>query len=135
MVIDSAVAGITAPRDLLGDLVRLRPSTNDGIAFGLLQGTGWLPVMLAAVVIPLLVVFAFRQTSALVRLAIGFIAGGAIANLTERLLRGAVLDYVDMGIGSVRWPTYNMGDVGISIGVLLILSASAGFRAPRDPAG
>ena len=57
-------------------------------------------------------------------LGLGLLLGGALANLIERLTRGAVLDYVDMGLGDLRWPTFNVGDIAISIAILILVAGS-----------
>lgn len=131
---DAAVRSLDRPVEVVGPLLRLAPSTNDGVALGLLQGTGPLPVVLG--VLGVVVILAVARRSApepLLQLALGLMLGGAVANLVERLAFGAVLDYVDMGVGTVRWPTYNLSDVAISLAVVLLIAAA--FRSGhRDPA-
>jgi len=113
------------PRDLLGSALRLAPSTNDGIAFGLLQGTGPVPVVLSIGTMVAIAVYAHRhRADRPVAVGLGLLVGGALANLIERLMRGAVVDYVDMGLGDLRWPTFNVGDVAISIAVLVLAAVS-----------
>jgi signal peptidase II len=51
------------------------------------------------------------------------ILGGALGNLIDRLYPGYVIDFIDMGIASYRWPVYNLADSAVTIGgVLLVLS-------------
>ncbi|MDA8237946.1 MAG: signal peptidase II [Chloroflexi bacterium] len=124
-LVDAGVRAIDAPRDLLGGVVRLAPSTNDGVAFGLLQGTGPVPVVLSVGAMVAIVAYAHRhRADGAISLALGLLLGGALANLIERLTRGAVLDYVDMGLGDLRWPTFNVGDIAISIAILLLIAGS-----------
>ncbi len=124
-LVDAGVRTMDAPRDLLGAALRLAPSTNDGIAFGLLQGRGPLPIVLAIGAMGAIVAFALRnRADRPVELGLGLLLGGAFANLIERLTRGTVLDYVDMGLGDLRWPTFNVGDIAISIAVLILVAAS-----------
>ena len=125
VVADAAVRSLDRPIEILGPYLRLTPSTNDGVALGLLQGTGALPIVLGVVgVVAILVVARRNAAEPLLRLALGLMLGGAVANLLERLAFGAVLDYVDMGVGTLRWPTYNLGDVAISLAVVLLVAAS-----------
>lgn len=125
VVADSAVRTMDRSVEIVGPYLRLAPSTNGGVAFGLLQGTGPLPVVLAIVGVVAIIVVARRNAAEpLLQLALGLMIGGAVANLLERLAFGAVLDYVDMGIGAVRWPTYNLGDVAISLAVLMLIAAA-----------
>ena len=129
---DAAVRSLDRPVEIAGTFLRLAPSTNDGIALGLLQGTGLLPIVLGIVgVVAILVIARRHATGPLLQIALGLMLGGAIANLMERLLFGAVLDYVDMGVGNLRWPTYNLGDVAISLAVVLLIAAA--FRGDRMP--
>ena len=124
-LVDAGVRTLDAPRDLLGGALRLAPSTNDGIAFGLLQGTGPLPVVLSMGVMVGIAIYAHRhRADMLVSAALGLLVGGALANLIERLTYSAVLDYVDMGLGDLRWPTFNVGDIAISIAILILVTGS-----------
>ena len=131
---DAAVRSLGRSLEVVGPFLRLTPSTNDGVALGLLQGTGPLPIVLGVVGVVVILAVARRNAAEpMLQLALGLMLGGAIANLVERLAFGAVLDYVDMGVGTVRWPTYNMGDVAISLAVVLLIVAA--LRSDRrDPA-
>ncbi|HSW42772.1 MAG TPA: signal peptidase II [Patescibacteria group bacterium] len=125
-LVDAGVRTLEAPRDLLGNTLRLAPSTNDGIAFGLLQGTGPLPIVLSLGVMVGITIYARRhRADPLLSAGLGLLVGGAFANLLERLTRGAVLDYVDMGLGNLRWPTFNVGDIAISIAIVILVTVSA----------
>ncbi len=53
--------------------------------------------------------------------AYGLILGGAVGNVSERIIRGKVTDFIDMGIKNLRWPTYNLADLFIIVGILLLL--------------
>ena len=54
--------------------------------------------------------------------ALGAVLGGALGNLTDRLLHGAVIDWIDVHItASYIWPTFNVADSCIVVGVLLLL--------------
>lgn len=130
---DSVVRALDRQVDLVGPYLRLTPSTNDGVAFGLLQGTGPLPAILGIVGVAVILAAARRSADELLlRLALGFMLGGAAANLLERLVSGAVLDYIDMGIGTMRWPTYNLSDVAISLAVLLLIATAGRVRRASD---
>ena len=133
-LVDAGVRTLGAPRDLLGGALRLAPSTNDGIAFGLLQGTGPLPIVLSISVMVAIALYAHRhRADTLVSAGLGLLVGGALANLIERLTRGAVLDYVDMGLGDLRWPSFNVGDIAISIAILILVTASVWRDRPPRP--
>ena len=51
----------------------------------------------------------------------GLLIGGAIGNLVDRLRFGYVIDFIDMGIGNVRWFTYNLADAFITVGAIFLV--------------
>jgi signal peptidase II len=58
----------------------------------------------------------------LVTVALGLLLGGAIGNLLDRLNHGYVVDFVDMGIGTWRFYTYNLADASITTAIVLLLA-------------
>jgi signal peptidase II len=92
---------------------------NEGVAFGL--GGDISAVFIAATIVLLLgflVFLAFRGGSGwLVWLPAGLLLGGALGNLADRVRDGAVTDFISLPL----WPTFNLADVAIVIGVLLLL--------------
>ena len=84
-----------------------------------------MPVVLSVGVMVGIAIYAHRhRADAPLSAGLGLLVGGALANLIERLTYGAVLDYVDMGLGDLRWPTYNVGDIAISIAILILVARS-----------
>lgn len=54
-------------------------------------------------------------------LALGLVMGGAVGNLINRLWSASgVIDFLDIGIGVHRWPTFNLADIGVSVGAVLL---------------
>lgn len=113
------------PREVFGDVVRLTLVYNRGAAFGLHLGqySRWifLGLTIAALVI---LAQLYRQTTGrdIARtLAIALVSGGAIGNLIDRV-RGpqGVVDFIDIGIGDMRWPTFNVADMAVSTGAILL---------------
>jgi signal peptidase II len=102
--------------EVLGPL-GLTLSHNRGVAFGLAGGAG-APLILVTLVALVLVVYVFSRNPARpgMWVATGLLAGGAIGNLADRVRAGAVTDFVDVG----SWPPFNLADVAISAGVLLL---------------
>jgi signal peptidase II len=100
-------------------------SYNRGVAFGLLSTTS--AAVVAVVTGAITVLFAWwwwRERSAIARIGLGLIVGGAAANLTDRLARGAVTDFLDVHAAGLHWPTFNLADAALTIGVLLLLAAA-----------
>lgn len=123
---------------LFGDALQLTLAYNPGAAFGLHLGSysRWIFLIIAAVALVVLWRM-YRDTSAGDRpraLALGLISGGALANLLNRVwsARG-VVDFIDIGIGELRWPTFNVADIAISVGSLLL--AWALWEDDRSRAG
>jgi signal peptidase II len=110
---------------VLGDWVQLRLVYNPGAAFGLDLGSQsrWLFLALAAVAVAALTRFAWN-TSAADRfrlLALGLVAGGATGNLIDRVRSPqGVVDFLDVGLGTMRWPTFNVADIGVSCGAIAL---------------
>lgn len=125
-----------SPIELLGSSVRLIRSENRGGLFGLFQGSAPLLALLSIGVILLLIFLHEREGGSrpsLMTLTTGLLVGGAIGNLFDRLANGFVFDFIDLGVGSARFWTFNVADMAISLGILLLLVQSlyAGRTKPH----
>jgi signal peptidase II len=113
------------PVELVGDWVQLRLVYNTGAAFGLHLGawSRWIFLVIAVVAVVLLYRLA-RSSSPrdLVRqVACGLVAGGAAGNLIDRIRSSqGVVDFIDVGVGATRWPTFNVADMGVSCGAIAL---------------
>lgn len=98
---------------------------NRGVAFGLMSG-GAAPLVAFTVVAvgALSLYFSRNEQRRYLWLVVGLLGGGAIANLTDRLRVGAVIDFIDLP----AWPTFNVADMAIVFGAggLALLLMSAG---------
>ena len=132
----SAPAGsATAPTPVVGDLVRVARTWNDGGVFGLFGDSATILGLASIAVIGVIlwVEATSGVRSPLLTVALGLLFGGAIGNLIDRLRFGHVIDWVDTGIGSLRFYTFNVADAAISIAlVLLIMLTIFGTRLTRD---
>lgn len=92
--------------------------TNDGAAFGIIRGRNWLFVIITFVAIGF-VIFYFKrfQESSWMRVSLGFLLGGAIGNLIDRIRNGYVTDFINFNF----WPTFNVADIAVSIGAFLLM--------------
>jgi signal peptidase II len=103
--------------DVLGPL-GLTLSHNQGVAFGLAGGAGAPLVLITVVALGVVgYLFARNPTRQWMWVATGLLAGGAIGNLADRVRAGAVTDFVDLP----PWPPFNLADVAITAGVLLLV--------------
>ncbi len=107
---------------VLDDWLRLVFSQNRGGLFGFLQGQVLAFAALSLVVIGLIVAYHARSgRDPWLSLALGFLLGGAIGNLIDRLRFGYVVDFVDAGVGDIRWYTFNVADAAISTAIVLLI--------------
>ena len=97
---------------------RILYTTNTGIAFGLFPGQTMILAVMAVIAICFLLYFYRSHAFAypVLRLAIGLELGGALGNLIDRFRSGAVVDFIDIG----PWPTFNVADSAIVIGIVII---------------
>ena len=109
------------PRAEERDLIlgaRLVHVENDGVAFGRLGGSGVLVgLVVGAAVIGLLVYFARHRRTPLIWLPTGLLLGGALGNVLDRLSGGAVTDFIKLP----HWPAFNVADIAVTTGVILLL--------------
>src|SRR4029077_2467673 len=81
--------------------------------------------MVSLVVVGLIVAYHARSgRSTYLSVTLGLLLGGALGNLIDRVRLGYVVDFVDAGIGNLRWYTFNVADAAISFAILLLLAAS-----------
>jgi signal peptidase II len=113
---------------IFSDIVILVHNQNPGIAFGVFSNSSspWLaPVLLvsSALVIALLVwlLVTGRAGGSLAQAGLALILGGAAGNALDRLIHGGVTDFLEVRLGSYRWPAFNVADSAISIGAVLVL--------------
>lgn len=122
--------------DVLGDVVRLVHSQNNGGLFGLFRGQALVFGLVSIVVIALIVVYHARAGGGrYLAITLGLLLGGAIGNLVDRLRLNYVVDFVDAGVGDLRWYTFNVADAAISFALLLLVAASIWPRVTRRAAG
>jgi lipoprotein signal peptidase len=96
---------------------------NSGIAFGLADGGGIALVVLTVAALALVgVLFARNPGRPWMWIAVGLLVGGALGNLIDRVRADAVTDYVDL----LSWPPFNLADVAITLGVVVLALSYAG---------
>jgi len=127
--------------DVVGDFFRLTYIHNPGAAFGIHLGPYSRVIFLALSLVALVALagmYWITPARDRVRLAaIALICGGAVGNLVDRIRweRG-VVDFLDVGFGSVRWPVFNVADMAVTAGALLLaLSLWREERGRDGPVG
>jgi signal peptidase II len=120
---------------VLGDTIRLVHSQNNGGLFGLFRGQALVFGLVSMVVVALIVLYHGRAGGGrYLSITLGLLLGGALGNLVDRIRLGYVVDFVDAGIGDIRWYTFNVADAGISFSLLLLLAMSIRPQVARRPA-
>ena len=108
--------------DVIGSFLRFSLSHNTGAAFGVLQNQWILYLVIAAVVVVVSVGY-YRylpRNNHLLTVCLGMQLGGAIGNLVDRFQHVYVVDFIDVGIGDLRWPWFNVADSCIVVGIIVL---------------
>jgi signal peptidase II len=129
--------GLVGPAPVIPGFLDLLYRENRGGAWGLLSGAPeWfrMPFFLGTSSLAVVFLVWLRRKMELHRrwadFAFAAILGGAVGNLVDRVRLGYVVDFIDMHVGANHWPTYNVADIGITLGVILLVADS--LFAPRS---
>jgi signal peptidase II len=118
---------------VIDDFFNLVNVGNTGAAWSLFSGRSTFLALLA--VATLIAIFAWRHQLGLrlwtVQVSFGLLCGGIVGNLVDRLVHGHVIDFLDFHFGSYIYPTFNVADSGICVGVAIYLLHS--LRQPEAP--
>ena len=109
---------------IINHFLNLRPVWNDGISFGMFQGYGnygRIVFIIIALIISLWIIIYSKKLNTIGFIGYNLIAGGAIGNVIDRVIYGKVVDFIDVHYEEYHWPTFNMADSFIFIGVLLFI--------------
>ena len=129
-------------KPVLGSFFQITYVENDGAAFGVQLGRPkiFLALSVIAAILVLYYLIRMRDKNWLPQLALAFIAAGAIGNLTDRFINGKVVDFFDIeffdiyipsfnflgitlsGYSMTRWPVFNVADIAITCGMIIIIS-------------
>ena len=126
---------------VIGDFLRLTYVENYGMAFGISFGENKFFTVFAVIASVAILVYLFKMKSEfyLARFSMALIFGGALGNLMDRILRGRVVDFIDgeffniripsfkflfldfPGYRMDRWPVYNVADIAVTVGMVLLM--------------
>ena len=109
---------------IINHFLNFRPVWNDGISFGMLQGYGHfgrVAFIIIALIISFWIIMYSKKLNTIGFIGYNMIAGGAIGNVIDRVIHGKVIDFIDVHYKEYHWPTFNMADSFIFIGVLLFI--------------
>lgn len=112
-----------SPLEIVGNFVRFTFAWNEGAAFSLSWGGPWVLGIFTGIAVIALFIYIWKcsDCNRMVSIALGAILGGAVGNLIDRCIFGKVVDFIDIGLSGWRWPTFNVADIAISLGGVLLL--------------
>ena len=109
---------------------------NRGVSFGLFNNEGnfgaWFFSILAIIIVGILLIWLRKAETKVQSISLGFIIGGAIGNVIDRVNHQAVLDFIDFHLGSSHWPAFNAADSFITLGAAVLIVDSLFSRQKND---
>jgi signal peptidase II len=138
LAVDRLGALERVPHPVFGDWFRFTLVYNPGAAFGLHVGehSRWVFIVLTVAALLILgrLYFSTRPGDSMRVTSLALVCGGALGNLIDRIrTQRGVVDFLDLGVGDSRWPTFNVADIAVSLGAfLLAVVLWQEDRPPRD---
>lgn len=126
------LGGLTEAAPLMPGL-SLRLLSNPGVSFGLFAGSPWPVTLVTAVMTVAFAVWFYRSRMEREYLAIGCIMAGAASNLIDRLINGAVTDFLMFGSVNAPLFTNNLADIWITLGVVILFGGALLDLRKTDP--
>lgn len=112
---------------------------NRGVSFGMLSNsadlTRWALTALAVAVSAGLAIWLWRAADRLTVLALGAIIGGALGNALDRVIHGAVVDFLDFHLADYHWPAFNLADSAITLSALVLVAQSVLYPSGNRDTG
>lgn len=127
------------PLNIIGSFLRFKLTYNPYGVFSISFGPNILYYILSVVGILILTYIALSFKDKIGVIVFGFVIGGALGNIIDRIRLDYVIDFIDMGFGDLRWFTYNLADAFITIGAVFLLIRELFFKKekkqkPKEPA-
>ncbi len=114
----------------------LRLGFNTGVSFGLFDETfADAPALLAGLmllIVVMLAIWALRAQTFTEAIGLGLVISGALGNIIDRFRIGAVIDFLDLHAAGWHWPTFNMADISIVTGAVLLMLCGLIDRRPVE---
>jgi signal peptidase II len=106
---------------------------NKGAAFSLFSSLGNdLFIIISVIAITFIAIYTIKLTQRLEVFLLALVLGGALGNFIDRLTLGHVVDFIDLHIGNLHWPAFNIADSALSIGLLLYIAINLWPRRMRS---
>ena len=116
---------------VVGEVVQFWHAQNAGAAFSLFQGGGLIFMVVSIFSVGMVAYFhrALRDRAVWLHVVLGMVLGGTLGNFVDRVRQGYVTDWVSVGIGDLRWPTFNVADSSLVVGICILVVYLA-FASP-----
>lgn len=121
ILIVNSLTPFQPPVHIIGTFLRFKLTYNPYGVFSLSFGPPILYYILSIVGIVVLAYVGLSTRSKIHAVVFGLIVGGAFGNIIDRIRMEYVIDFIDMGIGNIRWFTYNLADAFITVGAVFLL--------------
>lgn len=97
---------------------------NHGVSFGMLDGfmPWWALAALSCGIVVILVIWLWHTHDPIMGSGLGFMTGGALGNVLDRVRHGAVTDFIDLHLAGYHWPAFNLADVGVVCGAVMLVA-------------
>lgn len=109
-------------REIIGNFLKFSFVKNPNSVFGLYLGGPAVSTVLTILAFIFVLFLFFTAENRFFIIGISMIIGGAMGNIMDRFLHFKVIDFIDVGIGKYRWPTFNVADSFVTIGILFIIA-------------
>ena len=122
------------PEAVLGNFLRFTLAWNQGAAFSMPWGGPLFLTVITAAAAIMVSIFIWKlgKYSPLFLVGLGAILGGALGNLLDRFMYGKVVDFIDIGSTGWRWPTFNVADIAITVGGVILVILYRSTAADQD---
>lgn len=106
---------------VIEDFFYITYHTNTGAAHGILQNGNFIFIPVTIIAVIVIVYFILKRKEKFLKAVLAVLLGGALGNLTDRIFKGAVTDYLDFYFGSYHYATFNIADSCIFISAVLLV--------------
>lgn len=112
---------------IIPNFISLIYAENDGVAFSMLSGSRIIIIIISIILLSFLTYYmnkdyvSKKKDDILMDVSYGLLFGGILGNLLDRIIRGIVIDYISINIIGYHFPIFNLADVMITIGVIIMI--------------
>lgn len=123
IIISNYLSPVDPPLEVIGSLLRFKLAYNPYGVFSITYGPSFLYYAFHIIGVFIFSYIGLTQKDGFRTIVFGFIVGGALGNLLDRIRLKYVIDFIDMGIGDLRWFTYNLADAFVTLGAIYLIAS------------